>query len=80
MKTRIKHLLTVLALVFLFLPSTPWAQEKADDETKAADKKEEKKEKTSVVDSEVEVGLYYLSDDSFRFGKYSGLTDDGAYS
>ena len=83
MKHRIKQVLSVLVLAFLLIPSTTWAQEKADDNSKAPDKKEEKKEekeKKSVVDNEIEVGIYYLDDDSFRYGKYSGLTDEGAYA
>jgi MtrB/PioB family decaheme-associated outer membrane protein len=80
MKNRIKHLLSVLVLAFLVSPATSWAQEKTDDDAQAPDKKEEKNEKKSVVDNEIKVGIYYLSDDSFRFGKYSGLTNEGAYA
>jgi len=80
MNKRIKHLLSVLVLAFLVSPSASWAEEKAVDDAKAQDQKEEKKEKTSIVDNEITVGLYYLSDDSFRYGKYSGLTDKGAYA
>ena len=80
MKNRVKQVLSVLALAFLLLPSASWGQEKAKDDDKASDKKEEKSEKKSVVDNEIEVGLYYLSDDSFRFGKYSGLREEGAYA
>ena len=29
--------------------------------------------------SEVEIGAAYVSDDSFRFGKYTGLNEEGAY-
>ena len=75
MNDRIKKVLSVLALVFLVSASASWAQDKTEDDSKDPDKKEKK----SVVDSEAELGLYYLSDDSFRFGKYSGLIDDGAY-
>lgn len=83
MKNRINQVLSVLLLAILIFPSASWAQEKANDGAKAPDTKEAKKEKIekkSVVDSEIEVGLYYLDDDSFRFGKYSGLTDEGAYA
>jgi MtrB/PioB family decaheme-associated outer membrane protein len=31
------------------------------------------------VVNEVEIGAGYLSDDSYRFGRYSGMKDDGAY-
>ena len=70
MKSRFKHLLSVMMLAFLVSPSAGWAQEEADDDAK----------NNSVVDNEVKIGIYYLSDDSFRYGKYSGLTDDGAYA
>jgi MtrB/PioB family decaheme-associated outer membrane protein len=79
MKNRIKQVLSVLVLVFLVLPSASWAQDEAKEDAKEPDKKAEKESK-SVVDSEVEVGIYYLSDDSYRFGKYSGLINDGAYA
>jgi MtrB/PioB family decaheme-associated outer membrane protein len=80
MKNRAKQVLSVLALAFLLLPSASWGQENAEDDAKAPDKKEETSEKKSVVDNEIEVGIYYLSDDSFRFGKYSGLREEGAYA
>jgi MtrB/PioB family decaheme-associated outer membrane protein len=78
MKIRNKTILSVTLLAFLVHPLFSWAQEKADSAEKDADQKEEKKE--SVVDNELELGLYYLSDDSFRYGKYSGLTDEGVYA
>ncbi len=31
------------------------------------------------VVSEVEIGVGYVSDDSYRFGRYSGMNDDGPY-
>ena len=50
-----------------------WAQE---DEP--ADKKQDKKkEKPEAIANEVTIGAYYLGHDSYRFGKYSGLTDKG---
>jgi MtrB/PioB family decaheme-associated outer membrane protein len=79
MTNRNKTVLSLIVLALLVSPLTSWAQEKAADDTKDADKKDDEK-KESVVDNEVQVGLYYLSDDSFRFGKYSGLTDQGAYA
>jgi MtrB/PioB family decaheme-associated outer membrane protein len=79
MTNQSKKILSLLVLACLVSPQLSWAQEKAADSADDADKKDEKK-KESVVDNEVEVGLYYLSDDSFRFGKYSGLTDEGIYA
>jgi MtrB/PioB family decaheme-associated outer membrane protein len=45
---------------------------------------EETTEKANVVEAEpsvneIEVGLVYLSDDAYRFGRFNGMTDDGAY-
>src|SRR5210317_164217 len=60
-----------LALALFLLPTGSWAQQdQADDaDDQPAD--------TSIVWNEVTLGLYYLSDESYRYGKYSGLTDDG---
>ena len=76
MMSRNNTVLSILAMALLVSPLSAWAQDNEDDKDK--DKKDQKKE--SVVDNEVELGLYYLSDDSFRYGKYSGLTDDGVYA
>ncbi|MEN8179376.1 MAG: MtrB/PioB family decaheme-associated outer membrane protein [Pseudomonadota bacterium] len=45
---------------------------------------EETIEKAKVVEAEpsvneVEVGLRYLSDDAYRFGRFNGMTDEGPY-
>ena len=61
--------LTLFFSGLLTLPLSVLAQgsgEEADDETKA-----------DGVESEIEVGIYHLDDPSFRFGKYTGVTDDG---
>jgi len=79
MKTTVKQALSVLILVMLAAPSTSWAQDKKDEAGKGTDKKATKAEKKSTVDNEVEVGIYNLDDDAFRYGKYSGLTDEGSY-
>ncbi|MDH3924308.1 MAG: MtrB/PioB family outer membrane beta-barrel protein, partial [Xanthomonadales bacterium] len=78
MISRNHTVLSIIALSCLLFSWACWAQEKTENEPKGEDKKEQKKE--SVVDNEVELGLYYLSDDSFRYGKYSGLTDEGVYA
>jgi MtrB/PioB family decaheme-associated outer membrane protein len=77
MKPRFKPRFTLatcgLALALAFLPAGSWAQ---DD--KAADQgADDPPEDTSIVWNEITLGLYYLSDETFRYGKYSGLTDDG---
>lgn len=79
MNEKLKKVLSMAALAFLVSASATWAQEKSEQDAKAADGEPEQEEKKSVVDSEAEIGIYYLSDDSFRFGKYSGLINDGAY-
>ena len=79
MSEQFKKVLSVLALVLLASASASWAQEKADTDSDASDKKAKKEEKKSVVENVAEIGVYYLDDDSYRFGKYSGLINEGAY-
>ena len=55
--------LSTLVLGFLCLPFSLWAQDGASQ---------------TNVENEVEIGFDFLSDDSFRYGKFSGYTDDGA--
>jgi MtrB/PioB family decaheme-associated outer membrane protein len=60
-----------LALALFLLPAGAWAQQgQAEDG-------DDQPTDTSIVWNEVTLGLYYLSDESYRYGKYSGLTDDG---
>jgi len=67
-------IISSLALMLFASPFAGWAEEeKPDEETTAEQKKE-----TTGVDSEITIGADYLSEDSYRFGKYSGLTGDGA--
>jgi MtrB/PioB family decaheme-associated outer membrane protein len=80
MKTQLKQFLNVSVLVFLALPLATLAQDTKDEDSKAADKTEAKVEKKSTVDNEIDVGIYYLDDDSYRYGKYTGITDSGAYA
>jgi len=73
LKHNFKLSLGVLALALLTAPTGSWAQ---DDES--ADKKQDKKkEKPAAIANTVTLGAYYLDDDSYRYGKYSGLTDNG---
>lgn len=65
---------TVLAL--LVLPGTAWAQD--EDKKDDAAKKEQASEEAAVK-IEIAIGAWYLDDDSFPYGKYSGLTDKGGY-
>ena len=61
----------ILALIAaLGLPLAAWAQDKADDDAEAEDK--------SIRTRQITGGVYYLFDgDSYRYGKYSGLTEEG---
>jgi MtrB/PioB family decaheme-associated outer membrane protein len=78
MKSTKHTILGLVALGLFTLPAGAWAQdEEAGDKDKGTDKKEAE---LSPVANEVSLGLYILSDDAFRYGKYSGLTDDGYYA
>lgn len=39
----------------------------------------QEEEPAMILDGYVEVGAGYLSEDSFKFGEYTGLTDEGAF-
>jgi MtrB/PioB family decaheme-associated outer membrane protein len=69
-----------MILFFLVLTGTAWSQDKEVDPKAPAKKTDDKAEKISVVDNEAEVGVYLLDEDSYRFGKYSGITNGGAYA
>jgi len=58
-----QYFLYALAFGLLHLPATLWAQES--------------EEEGSTVEGEIEFGIDYLSDDTHRFGKFSGHTEDG---
>ena len=66
-KPRFTQVLSGLTLVLFTLPVVSLAQ---DDDDK--DEKE-----PPVIASEITLGAYSLGEDSYRYGKYSGLTDDG---
>ena len=50
-----------------------------DDDPFALDGVEAPSDEQPHIDNEVTIGLYYLDDDSYRYGKYTGLTDEGFY-
>ena len=76
MNTRHFGILGIAAIAgLLVLPPAALAQDKDEDKAKA-DKA--KKEYAQEVQNEVSIGVYYLDDPSYRFGKYNGLTEDGA--
>lgn len=65
--------LGVLVAASLALAANSWAQ----DEKAEAEKEEPKKETPAEIASWVSLGVYYLGDDAYPYGKYSGLTDQG---
>lgn len=69
-----RSLCLAVAAVWL-MPAAFAADEMAD---KKSSDSEAVRELTEVR-SEIEVGIGYVSEDSFKFGKYSGLEDQGAY-
>ena len=78
MNIKYKTILSVIALALFALPLASWAQDED-----AADKKDAKKKeasKSAEIQNVATIGAYYLDDDSYRFGKYSGLTDKGGYA
>jgi MtrB/PioB family decaheme-associated outer membrane protein len=77
MKSTKNTLLGLMALGLFTLPAAAWAQdEEAGDKDQDSNKKEAE---LSPVANEASLGVYFLGDDSFRYGKYSGLTDEGFY-
>ncbi len=67
MRTQSKNSMKLVALAVMTLPLMAWGQD--SDKSDSADE--------SAIASEVTLGLYYLDDPSYRFGKYSGLDEDG---
>ena len=74
-KPRSTWILGTLAVFSLALAVQTWAQDKEPEEQE----KEQKKPTPAEIASSVRLGVYYLSEDSYRYGKYSGLTDEGFY-
>ena len=81
MKNRNSTILNVMVVSLLALAMNSWAQEENTVDPKDSDKQDQdSSEEASEISKEVSVGMYYLDQDSYRFGKYSGLTDKGAYA
>jgi len=75
LKLRPLYLATVAALL---LPGAALAQFALEEPAKPAVDPDKVAELTQWS-NEIEGGLMYVSDPSFKFGEYSGLTDDGIY-
>ena len=72
-----RSILAVTLLTLLTASISTWAQDEAQE---TEDKSEDKKSiPESGVYSHVTPELIYQDADSYRFGKYSGLTDKGWY-
>jgi len=65
--------LKLLALAVSMLPLYAWGQDK--DSSEAKSNKTEAAEKAPVI-TEFTLGMYALDDDSYPYGKYSGLDED----
>ena len=71
----------ILSIMALILPFSAWAQnDKAPDAENIEIKAEEATEEPNDVHKELTIGVYSMGEDAFRYGKYSGLTDSGAYA
>ncbi len=73
----------LLTIGCLFSTSLYAAQEEGMEEDMMEDEgmlEEEVEELPPFYTSEVEVGVGFSTDDSFKFGEYNGLEDDGAFA
>ena len=77
MTRKFKTILSIVALSFLTISANGWAQDDADSDDKSDKKKDTRK---TAIYNEFSIGAYYLGRDSYRYGKYSGLTDKGWYA
>lgn len=77
MKTKYHYVMGFTVLALLALPVTAWAQDK---DKKADDRKKKQATEEPSVHQEITIGAWYLDGDSYRFGKYSGLSDKGGYA
>jgi len=70
---------SLLALALAWLPAIAQDEFSLEGEEPAEDGAELLKEQTEIT-STVEAGLGFLSDDAFRYGRYTGLTDQGVFA
>jgi MtrB/PioB family decaheme-associated outer membrane protein len=73
---KFKTILSITVSSLLALSASSWAQENSDTDDQDA----KKTAKLPVIFNELTIGTYYLDQDSYRFGKYSGLKDKGWYA
>ena len=75
MKTQQKTQVKFVVLTLLAVPLMAWGQ---DTDTSAQNDENSAAAEQAPVKTELTLGVYALDDPSYRYGKYSGLTDDGA--
>ena len=80
MRTKQNTILNIMVLALLTLPLAAWAKDDDKSDQDEAKAKAQSKSDVQVVEKEITVGLYYLDDPSYRYGKFTGLEDDGAYA
>ncbi len=76
MKAKVLSVYEAILIVVLTLPLHCWGQE--DDPFALEGVEEADGDEQPVIEDEVTLGLYYLDEDAFQYGKYTGLTDEGA--
>jgi MtrB/PioB family decaheme-associated outer membrane protein len=85
MNARHKSISRFLGIALLTLPLVVLGQDEDSsspgevDDPFALDGVEAASDEQPKIDNEFTIGLYYLDDDSYRYGKYTGLTDEGFY-
>ncbi len=77
MNIKSKTILSVVVSSLFTLSGNSWAQDNTDAKDAAATKKDDQ---LPLIHNEATIGAYYLDQDSYRYGKYSGLKDKGLYA
>ena len=73
MKIKQNTIINIMVLALLTLPLMARAQ---DEDPFALEGVEAEADEQPVVEDEVSIGLYYLDDDSYRYGKFTGLVEE----
>jgi len=77
MNIKSKTILSITVSSLFALSASSWAQDEKEADDAAAKKKDDT---LPLIYNEATVGAYYLDQDSYRYGKYSGLKDEGWYA
>ncbi len=78
MNINTKTILSVAVSSLFLVSASSWAQDDKDEANDSASKKSSSP--LPVIYNEATVGAYYLDQDSYRYGKFSGLKDKGWYA